>query len=999
MAEYKFPMTLNTRFKNKVEELNNKYGDELMKIEGMSPSQLDTCDFFKGFLNTSTVADATIDDNANVTGRNICTMLNESQKPFTKLLSRNKIYSQMSKEFGSEVADEFLESAVNGELYEHDSHSSSYMPYCFAFSVEPIVEKGLFFIGEMKAERPKHWDTFNHHILEFISYATNMQSGAVGIPDYLIYAYYFYKIDTADMTHDKQTKYRNQKFQEFIFNLNQPYLKSGVQSAYTNISILDIDHILKFFGNKKYPDGTLITDYLEELFEFQSSFLEYATDLRKKKWYTFPVISASLVFRDGEYVDEDTAKMVVKHNYTHGFNEVNIMNVEEVTSLASCCFDKNQKIITKNPLGGVVCETFESFYNKSYKYKQNGSIFHNGSWAKGQIVKTQSNTLYKISTSNKKEILVTPDHLNPSINGDIRSDKLTTNDYLLFNTKELGTYPEADLGLTYEQGVLIGSYLGDGSIEQKQENHKPVIQLSLNETKYIKLLPILNKVIKQLNIDTEVKLHAEYNNVYPVAIASYELKDFIKTWTSGNYSQEKELNLNCLIQSLEFRKGILDGYYITDGGNSNRIYTTSKKMTEQLEALITSLGMHSIIDCSDRTDEPIVIRGEEYKRNYPVYCIRWYNPKHKRNMKNIFKTINNSIYFKINSIEKIENTNKDVYCFTMDNKEEPYFTLPNGIITHNCRLVSDKKKIQDTKKIFNSIGGSDLNVGSTKVVTLNLSRLSMENYDNYDNFIEVIKNKVKLIHKYHYAHREILKELINNGLLPLYSHNMMNLEDQFATVGINGIFEAIKIFNGLNYDSSGCYYNDLGFKIAKDILDTIIKENENTINEYGFLSNSEIIPGESSAIKSNKKDRLVLGNRKVNQLLGKDYNIYGNQWIPLKEHASLYNRIESAKLDKYCDGGSILHVSMGEDFDTFEEAWDFALQLARKGVKYYSKVSLIDICEKDHSFFGDVCPICGGKSVTKGIKIVGYMVKQDSYKQERKLELSQRQFYNKNSME
>ena len=35
-------------------------------------------------------------------------------------------------------------------------------------------------------------------------------------------------------------------------------------------------------------------------------------------------------------------------------------------------------------------------------------------------------------------------------------------------------------------------------------------------------------------------------------------------------------------------------------------------------------------------------------------------------------------------------------------------------------------------------------------------------------------------------------------------------------------------------------------------------------------------------------------------------------------------------------------------------------------------------------FFGKTCPICGEESVTKGIKIVGYLVKMDSFKRKEK---------------
>ena len=157
----------------------------------MAPNQLDTCAFFDKFLKSDNVANATTDDNANVTDKTINTMLNESQKPFTRLLSRNKLFIEIREEFGLDTAKEWLESVVSGELYEHDSFSSSQKPYCFAFSLKNIVHRGLYFLDEMKAGRPKHWDTFNHHTLEFISYATNQLAGAVGIPDYLVYAYYF----------------------------------------------------------------------------------------------------------------------------------------------------------------------------------------------------------------------------------------------------------------------------------------------------------------------------------------------------------------------------------------------------------------------------------------------------------------------------------------------------------------------------------------------------------------------------------------------------------------------------------------------------------------------------------------------------------------------------------------------------------------------------------------------------------------------------------------
>ena len=160
-----------------------------------------------------------------------------------------------------------------------------------------------------------------------------------------------------------------------------------------------------------------------------------------------------------------------------------------------------------------------------------------------------------------------------------------------------------------------------------------------------------------------------------------------------------------------------------------------------------------------------------------------------------------------------------------------------------CRLVSNKDEL-NKNKIFNSIGGSDVNVGSTKVVTLNLVRLALLS-KNEDDFIKLVEEKTKLIHKYHFAHRNTLKKLIKKGLLPLYTYEMMSLDDQFATVGINGVYEAMKILGGISRDEQGYYYNEKGFEIAQRMFNTILKLNETTMDKYEYMSNIEQIPAES----------------------------------------------------------------------------------------------------------------------------------------------------------
>ena len=321
---FRIEITLDEDFKVQFQKLKRKYGEEMFGIEGLSKENLNITNFFDKFMNSNNVANASIDDNSNVTDKNISIMLSESRKPYNKLLSHNKIYIELKEKFGKETADKWLELQINGALYSHDSHESTLKPYCFAFSLKPIVEKGLYFIKDMKAQPAKHLDTFNHHVLEFISYATNMQSGAVGIPDYLIYAYYYWKKDVESHYVNDAVVYKKQKWQEILFNLNQPYLKGGEQSAYTNFSILDRNHIIGLLGEEYYPDGSLVIDHLENIIQYQKDFLDYERELRHEKFFTFPVISASLLFTAGSSEAKAAARFVSKHN--KDWQDVNVYN-------------------------------------------------------------------------------------------------------------------------------------------------------------------------------------------------------------------------------------------------------------------------------------------------------------------------------------------------------------------------------------------------------------------------------------------------------------------------------------------------------------------------------------------------------------------------------------------------------------------------------------------------------------------------------------------------
>lgn len=326
---------LNKNFTTTFNRMLNEYGEEMSRLNGFSDEQLSYTDFIDNFVDKQTVADASIDGNANVGTKDVCSLEAEMSKPHSKLLAFNKIYYEINKEYGFKTANEWLRNEWDGHFYLHDAASSTMKPYCFAYDIEDLVTKGLYFVDRFNAQPPKHLVTYTDFVGEFVSWTSNRTSGACGLPSFLIYSYYFWKKDVeAGYYTDTPERYRDQEFQRIIYKLNQPYLRIN-QSAFTNFSIFDHPYMEALFGGKEFPDGTFIIDYIDELVEYQKRFMEVVSEIRNKNMMTFPVLSFSLLRKNGKFVDEDFAKWCCLHNMK--WADSNFFVSDDITSLSNCC--------------------------------------------------------------------------------------------------------------------------------------------------------------------------------------------------------------------------------------------------------------------------------------------------------------------------------------------------------------------------------------------------------------------------------------------------------------------------------------------------------------------------------------------------------------------------------------------------------------------------------------------------------------------------------------
>lgn len=644
-----FDNNLDKDFVNELYNLENNLDPQLIKLNGVSEEQLNFTDFIDNFTkDDSKVVDISINPNANSDTKDVTSLVHNMSEPHCKILAMNKIFYELKKKYDLDTAKKWLYSEYVGRNYLHDFPTATFTPYCYAVDLDQLVEKGLFFINKFKTQPAKHLTTFNDHCLEYIGWLSNRQSGAVGLPSYLVYSYYFWRKDVADNFFLRDPEYyRRQCFQKFIYDCNQPYLRV-IQSAFTNITIMDRSYLEELFGGREYPDGTFVIDYIDEIIEHQKVFMEVVKDTRKHMVATFPVLTFSLLYQNGKFVDEDFAKWCCKHNME--WCDSNFYLGSDVTSLSSCC----------------------------------------------------------------------------------------------------------------------------------------------------------------------------------------------------------------------------------------RL---------------------------------------------------------------------------INNMEEIE---------------------------------SKKKKLG----FINSIGGTSLSIGSVKVNTINLRRIALESAGNKEKFMEELKTNLDICVKTLDVVRHIIKRNIEKGLLPNYTYGLLKLENQYNTIGIMAMYEAVREFNGIQKDVFGnVSYTEEGLALASEILDNINKWKDEY--DFDYSINVEAIPGESAAVKLRKKDDIFFSDKHTE-------NIYSNQWIPLQSKCTIQEKVKlGAILDKKCGGGQISHINVEGDFNNFEQAWKILNYLAREGVIYSCFNKKINTDKFDHGWTGSgvICPLCGSSKTDEFTRVVGFLTPSKSYSLERKEEFNNRKWYNMQEME
>ena len=310
-----------------------------------------------------------------------------------------------------------------------------------------------------------------------------------------------------------------------------------------------------------------------------------------------------------------------------------------------------------------------------------------------------------------------------------------------------------------------------------------------------------------------------------------------------------------------------------------------------------------------------------------------------------------------------------------------------------CRL---RNKIETNEFNFTS-GLTGVATGSVNVITLNINRIIQNAHKANILFIddqgflkstvtmtEYISEIVKRVHKYQIAFKEMLYELYDNKMLPVYTVGYINLKQQFSTIGINGINEAAE-YLGIECNDNSAY---LG--LVELICSTISELNwKAKTNRIKF--NLEFVPAEGLGIKNYNWDK------EDNYWVPLDRNCYNSYLFKPENHTlNVFDKLtlHGKKYTGSMDGGMGCHINLSEHLtkEQYRNVINFAI---KEGTNYFT----FNIPNSECNNCGHIekiplhkCPMCGSEKITQWTRIIGYLRPISAFSEGRQKEASKRYY-------
>lgn len=290
-----------------------------------------------------------------------------------------------------------------------------------------------------------------------------------------------------------------------------------------------------------------------------------------------------------------------------------------------------------------------------------------------------------------------------------------------------------------------------------------------------------------------------------------------------------------------------------------------------------------------------------------------------------------------------------------------------------CRL---RNELADNTFSY-TLGAGGVVTGSARVISLNINRIGQCGVK--------LDEIVDRVHKYLLAHRSVLKEYIDAGLLPAYTQGFMDIDKQFLTIGVNGVLEYFEYLRDKKGTAVEKEYPDY----LQSLLSFLTLSNKAALSEYGVRFNTEFVPAENLGVKNAKWDK------EAGLYVPRDcYNSYFYPVEDTKVNVLDKLKLYSHDIVQYLDGGSALHLNL-EQMLSQEQFLHLYHLCSKYGVQYWTTNVLCTICNDCGYINTDTenhCVMCGSTDVDYGTRVIGYLKRISNFSEARQKEAGKR-FY------
>lgn len=880
---------------------------------------------------------------------------------------------------------EVSEGHIFGDYHIHDLDYPN-RSYCSGNNIAYIIKNGLKLNGIITQSSPaKHALTLVNHLSCFTNYLQCFFSGAIG--------YDAVNMFFAPFLVGKSYKEIKQIAQHLIYSFAQLAGARGGQTAFTdfNMFLRIPEHYKK--ANAIGPNGELTGKRYED-YEYEArTFLKAIFD----------------VLDDGDCNGTNFAfPKILLHINENDFNDELLdiaCSINSKRGSVYILYDRGKTVkVAQCPLGGEETVLVYSKQNDRPIIRAIGTmddgeiykIYADGKFVEGRFNKYPNQYLYKMILNNNHEMVVSENHLNLCMlgfNDEIQNlttlqikDKLLSGEdvWLPYSLKAL----EGNGG-NYEFGFIVGAFAGDGSGTFDLE--KNIVTFSLSEGKKENTLNKIKDICERyFGAKCSVVKDAD-TKLLTLFVNSLSVLGLCREFVLG-MNLSKEYAPRVFAMSKEFRQGIMDGHYATDGSSSGRIYTSSIRMVKSLNMLAFSLGTTTSINVDERTQSIGKLS------NNPVYCVLIYKASMEK-YKDIYFKKYDKIWIKLNHL--LDVGTGDGFCFEVLN-DEPLFTVSSsGILTHNCRLsveMSDK----DLETMMNA--PEEMRFSALQNCTINLPRIAYK-FKNISQIHKEIDRILHLVMKAHCNKRDYILKLLNmgdKGCLNFLAKGMdgkpyLRPNELKYLVGIIGLNEMVQCLTGKEL-----YETEDALKFGLEIISYIYISMKKISEKYGLNCLLEETPAEGLSLRAALLDvkqypeaiQYIKGDIKSNQIY------YTNSvHLPYYAPVDILTRIEKqSKFAPIIQAGSIIHNWFGEhepDPKSLKKLYEIVLKQTKAVQTADSpEMTSCNACHKMTKGLLEICPSCQSTDVFQLTRITGYFSKISGWTKSKIAELKDRKRVN-----